>query len=244
MKRFGPVVYNLYGSTEIAYATIATPEDLKAAPGTVGKVVHGAVVKLSTTMAWRSRPERPAGVRRQRDPVRGLHRRRRQGADRRPVSSGDVGHFDKDGRLFIDGRDDDMIISGGENVFPAEVEELLAAHEAMSRGRGDRRRRREVRPATEGVRRVPQARQEARARTRSRATSRTTWPTTRCRVRSCSRRAAAQPDRQGAQEGSEVSDAAAFRAEFPVLDRVAYLNAGTRGRPRSRSRRRACAGGT
>ena len=47
------------------------------------------------------------------------------------LSSGDVGHFDADGRLFIDGRDDDMIVSGGENVFPAEVEELLATHPAV-----------------------------------------------------------------------------------------------------------------
>jgi acyl-CoA synthetase (AMP-forming)/AMP-acid ligase II len=47
------------------------------------------------------------------------------------MSSGDVGHFDNDGRLFIDGRDDEMIVSGGENVFPAEVEECLAAHEAV-----------------------------------------------------------------------------------------------------------------
>ena len=48
------------------------------------------------------------------------------------MSSGDVGHFDEEGRLFIDGRDDEMIVSGGENVFPAEVEELLAGHEAIS----------------------------------------------------------------------------------------------------------------
>ena len=47
------------------------------------------------------------------------------------ISSGDVGHFDGNGRLFIDGRDDEMIVSGGENVFPAEVEELLARHEAI-----------------------------------------------------------------------------------------------------------------
>ena len=48
------------------------------------------------------------------------------------MSSGDVGHFDENGRLFIDGRDDEMIVSGGENVFPAEVEELLSGHEAIS----------------------------------------------------------------------------------------------------------------
>ena len=47
------------------------------------------------------------------------------------MSSGDLGHFDAAGRLFIDGRDDDMIVSGGENVFPAEVEELLNAHSGI-----------------------------------------------------------------------------------------------------------------
>ena len=57
------------------------------------------------------------------------------------MASGDVGHFDEHGRLFVEGRDDEMIVSGGENVFPAEVEELLARHEAIARGRGDRRRR-------------------------------------------------------------------------------------------------------
>src|SRR5205085_12080711 len=46
MKALGSVIYNLYGSTEIAYATIATPEDLEAEPSTVGKVVRGSVVKL------------------------------------------------------------------------------------------------------------------------------------------------------------------------------------------------------
>ena len=46
-------------------------------------------------------------------------------------SSGDVGHFDAAGRLFIDGRDDEMIVSGGENVFPREVEDLLADHDGV-----------------------------------------------------------------------------------------------------------------
>jgi acyl-CoA synthetase (AMP-forming)/AMP-acid ligase II len=48
------------------------------------------------------------------------------------MSSGDVGHFDEAGRLFVDGRDDDMIVSGGENVFPQEVEDLLAGHEKIA----------------------------------------------------------------------------------------------------------------
>jgi fatty-acyl-CoA synthase len=47
------------------------------------------------------------------------------------MATGDVGHFDADGRLFVDGRDDDMIVSGGENLFPGEIEELLITHEAI-----------------------------------------------------------------------------------------------------------------
>jgi len=128
-KALGPVIYNLYGSTEIAYATIATPEDLAAEPGSVGKVVRGSIVKLLDEDG----KEVPAGDGGRifvgnlsqfegytgggsKDMVAGL------------MASGDVGHFDSEGRLYIDGRDDEMIISGGENVFPAEVEELLGAH--------------------------------------------------------------------------------------------------------------------
>ena len=58
------------------------------------------------------------------------------------MATGDVGHFDADGRLFVDGRDDEMIVSGGENVFPREVEDLLADHEAVAEAAVDRRPRR------------------------------------------------------------------------------------------------------
>jgi fatty-acyl-CoA synthase len=44
------------------------------------------------------------------------------------IATGDVGYLDTAGRLFVSGRDDDMIVSGGENVFPREVEDLLAEH--------------------------------------------------------------------------------------------------------------------
>jgi fatty-acyl-CoA synthase len=133
MKLFGPVVYNLYGSTEIAYATIATPEDLEADSSTAGKVVRGSVVKIYDD---EGKKELPAGESGRifvgntsqfegytgggsKDEVDGL------------MASGDVGHFDENGRLFIDGRDDEMIVSGGENVFPAEVEDLLARHKSI-----------------------------------------------------------------------------------------------------------------
>ena len=129
---FGPVVHNMYGSTEVAYATIATPKDLAEEPGCVGRPVLGATVRILDDEGRRV----PAGATGrifvgndiQFEGYTG-------GGDKERVdglmSSGDVGHFDAAGRLFIDGRDDDMIVSGGENVFPGEVEELLAAHPAV-----------------------------------------------------------------------------------------------------------------
>jgi fatty-acyl-CoA synthase len=130
MDLFGDVLYNLYGSTEVAWATIAQPKDLRQAPGTAGKVPRGTVVKLyddgGTEISEPGVTGRIfVGNEMQfegytgggtKDEIDGL------------MSSGDVGHFDQHGNLFIDGRDDEMIVSGGENVFPAEVEDLLAKH--------------------------------------------------------------------------------------------------------------------
>jgi fatty-acyl-CoA synthase len=132
MDRFGDTVYNLYGSTEVAYATVATPEDLRAAPGTAGRPPRGTVVRLYDE-AGQEVPRGEVGrifVGNEmsfegytggggKEVVDGL------------LSSGDVGHIDADGRLFIDGRDDEMIVSGGENVFPREVEDLLSEHDAV-----------------------------------------------------------------------------------------------------------------
>ncbi len=129
MDTFGEVLYNLYGSTEVAWATIATPEDLRAAPGTAGRPPLGTVVKILDAEGR----ELAQGQRGRifaanemvfdgytggggKEIVRGL------------MSTGDMGHIDAGGRLFVDGRDDEMIVSGGENVFPREVEDLLAKH--------------------------------------------------------------------------------------------------------------------
>jgi len=133
MDHFGENIYNLYGSTEVAWATIATPQDLRDAPGTAGKPPRGTIVRLYDEDGNLVGPGETGrifvGNEMQfegytggggKDVIDGL------------MSSGDVGHFDEEGRLFIDGRDDDMIVSGGENVFPAEVEDLLAGHDAIA----------------------------------------------------------------------------------------------------------------
>jgi acyl-CoA synthetase (AMP-forming)/AMP-acid ligase II len=132
MDTFGDVLYNLYGSTEVAWATIATPADLRAAPGTAGRPPLGTVVKLLDEQG--------------REVAQGENGRifvanemvfegYTGGGGKEVVgglmSTGDVGRMDAGGRLFVDGRDDEMIVSGGENVFPREVEDLLADHEAI-----------------------------------------------------------------------------------------------------------------
>jgi acyl-CoA synthetase (AMP-forming)/AMP-acid ligase II len=133
MDRFGDNLYNLYGSTEVAWATIATPEDLRAAPGTAGTPPRGSVVKIVDQDGG----ELPPGATGRVFVGNEMAFEGYTGGGAKELlegllSSGDVGHFDGQGRLFIDGRDDEMIVSGGENVFPREVEDLLAGHDAVA----------------------------------------------------------------------------------------------------------------
>ncbi len=132
MDTFGDVLYNLYGSTEVAWATIATPEDLRAAPGTAGKPPLGTVVKLLDEQGR----EVQRGQRGRIFAANEMVFEGYTGGGGKEIvdglmSTGDMGHIDAAGRLFVDGRDDEMIVSGGENVFPREVEDLLADHEQV-----------------------------------------------------------------------------------------------------------------
>jgi fatty-acyl-CoA synthase len=132
MDRFGDILYNLYGSTEVAWATIATPKDLREAPGTAGRPPRGTVVKLLDGDGR----EVPPGATGRIFVGNEMAMESYTGGDNKQVveglmSSGDLGHFDAQGRLFVAGRDDEMIVSGGENVFPREVEDLLAAHDGV-----------------------------------------------------------------------------------------------------------------
>jgi fatty-acyl-CoA synthase len=137
MDRFGDNLYNIYGSTEVAYASIATPRDLRAAPSSAGKPPWATVVKIlddegrevptgrsgrifvGNSLLFEGYTGGPDGEKESKEVVDGL------------MSSGDVGRFDQDGRLYVEGRDDEMIVSGGENVFPQEVENCLARHERV-----------------------------------------------------------------------------------------------------------------
>jgi fatty-acyl-CoA synthase len=129
LNRFGPVLHNIYGSTEVATATVARPRDLRVAPTTAGRPATGVRVAIldatgrpvetgTTGRVFVANAARFDGYTGGggKEVVDGL------------LSTGDLGHFDHRGLLFVDGREDDMIVSGGENVYPAEVEHVLNQH--------------------------------------------------------------------------------------------------------------------
>ena len=133
MDAVGDTLYNLYGSTEVAWASIATPADMRAAPGTAGKPPRGTIVKLHDEAGAEVKQGETGRIfvgnemlfegytgGGSKDVIDGL------------MATGDVGRFDEEGRLFVEGRDDEMIVSGGENVFPKEIEDTLARHEAVA----------------------------------------------------------------------------------------------------------------
>jgi acyl-CoA synthetase (AMP-forming)/AMP-acid ligase II len=129
MDQFGDVIYNNYNATEAGMIATATPEDLRAAPDTAGRPAGGTQIRiLDPEFA-----ELPTGE------VGSIYVRNDTQFDGYTsgttkdfhagfMSSGDVGYLDEAGRLFVVGRDDEMIVSGGENVYPIEVEKTLAAH--------------------------------------------------------------------------------------------------------------------
>jgi acyl-CoA synthetase (AMP-forming)/AMP-acid ligase II len=129
MDTYGDILYNGYGSTEVGIGALATPADLRLSPETVGKPVAGCPVRIFDDN------DQPVGPH-----VTGrvfvggdLASEGYTGGGAKTVvngmtSTGDMGYLDDSGRLFIVGREDDMIISGGENVYPRAVENALAEH--------------------------------------------------------------------------------------------------------------------
>ncbi|MFI5626742.1 AMP-binding protein [Nocardioides sp. NPDC051685] len=129
MDRFGDSLYNVYGSTEVSYASIADPVDLREAPTSAGKVPWGTQMRILDGDGAPV-PDGEAGRIFVGNGL--LFEGYTSGGGKEVIeglmATGDVGRFGPDGRLYVEGRDDDMIVSGGENVFPQEVEDCLVRH--------------------------------------------------------------------------------------------------------------------
>jgi acyl-coenzyme A synthetase/AMP-(fatty) acid ligase len=130
LDAFGPVLYNLYGSTEVAYAAVATPEDLAADPRTAGKPPHGVTLRIVDADG----NDVPVGTPGRLFVGSGLaFAGYTDGSDKDRlddlVATGDLGVIDPEsGRLTVLGRDDDMVVIGGENVYPGQVEDAILSH--------------------------------------------------------------------------------------------------------------------
>jgi acyl-CoA synthetase (AMP-forming)/AMP-acid ligase II/carbon monoxide dehydrogenase subunit G len=133
MDEFGDTLYNLYGSTEVAWATIATPADMRAAPGTAGRPPRGTIVRLYDEKGVEVKPGETGRIFVGNEMLfEGYTGGGSKDVIGNLMATGDVGRFDDAGRMFVEGRDDEMIVSGGENVFPKEIEDLLSRHDAVS----------------------------------------------------------------------------------------------------------------
>lgn len=129
MDEFGDVIYNNYNATEAGMIATATPEDLRAAPDTAGRPAGGTEIRILDG-DFNELPTGEVGTIYVRNDTQfeGYTSGTTKDFHAGFMSSGDVGYLDEAGRLFVVGRDDEMIVSGGENVYPIEVEKILAAH--------------------------------------------------------------------------------------------------------------------
>lgn len=130
---FGEVIYDLYGSTEAGWVAIATPEDIKTKPRSVGKAVDGIELAIFDKDGERLEPGATGEIYVRSNVMfegytSGESKDERDGF----MSIGDLGHLDDDGHLFIESRSDDMVVVGGENVYPIEVEETIESIEGVT----------------------------------------------------------------------------------------------------------------
>jgi fatty-acyl-CoA synthase len=126
MDLFGDVLYDLYGSTEAGWVAIATPEDIREDPKTLGKPVAGVDVAVFDENGDKV-PTGETGVFHVKSDVvfEGYASGEETPGRKGYISIGDTGYVDDKGRLFVEGREDEMVVIGGENVYPAEIEETI-----------------------------------------------------------------------------------------------------------------------
>lgn len=132
-ETFGPVLHDLYGSTEAGWVAIAGPKDIEEHPDSVGKAVAGIEVRILDE----ERNDVPTGETgeifvRSNIMFEGYTSGEEKESVDGYISIGDVGHLDDEGYLFIEGRADDMVVVGGENIYPIEVEQAIQSIKGVS----------------------------------------------------------------------------------------------------------------
>lgn len=130
LRKFGPVLYNVYGSTEVSWASIATPQELRRAPGTAGRPPFGTTLRIVDEQGEPVRQGFTGQILVSNDMLFDGYthsEQRPEPGNGRLLATGDLGRLDAAGRLFVVGRADDLVISGGENVYPGETEDVIAS---------------------------------------------------------------------------------------------------------------------
>jgi fatty-acyl-CoA synthase len=133
MDSHGDTLHNVYGSTEVGQVSVAGPTDLRAAPGTAGRPIRGVDLRIVDSNGQTL----PAGHDGRIVVASAMHFDGYTGGGSKPMVDGhmeigDRGRIDADGRLFVLGRADDMIISGGENLYPSLIERSILAEERVT----------------------------------------------------------------------------------------------------------------
>jgi fatty-acyl-CoA synthase len=135
MAAFGPILWNFYGATETGLVTLAGPGDHVERPGTIGRALRGNEIRL---LADDGRDVAPGAVgelyARNSTLISGYHKNTEATASAQRdgfFSVGDMGRVDADGYYYLESRKHDMVISGGVNIYPREIEDHLHTHPAI-----------------------------------------------------------------------------------------------------------------
>ena len=133
MDAYGDILYNGYGSTEVGIGALATPAELRHAPETVGRPVAGCPVRIYNKNGRLVGPRVTGRIFIGGELTTDGYTGGSVAGEAKVVvdgftSTGDMGYLDNSGRLYVVGREDDMIVSGGENVYPRALENALAEH--------------------------------------------------------------------------------------------------------------------
>lgn len=131
MARFGAqVIYDFYGATEMGWVTVIGGDELRLKPGSVGRALSGQRVSIIDEQGQELPRGQTGLIYVENEQVMTGYLNNPQATEQTRRGHGltveDLGHMDEDGYLYVDGRARDMIISGGVNLYPVEIEEALA----------------------------------------------------------------------------------------------------------------------